>query len=220
MNTGSGVQLFPRRKQGEGGCPPVKGRSPVLIELDSISALFDTPQMVAARTLGISLTTLKQVCRKLGVTRWPYMRTARKRLLARHVSGVDIEEFGDDSADGSTSESDDTSCSQSTSSTACTVKECASDNSEDEVTCTPAAHAPASYLDTHAPPPCQDDDLTTDDLAWLVGGYADATHIKPEDLWWHGVEYPLHARPQGAYEKMHANVFVSSGFQAFHSQVW
>ena len=39
--------------------------------------LFGRPQPEAAQILGISLTTLKQVCRRLGVTRWPYRRPSK-----------------------------------------------------------------------------------------------------------------------------------------------
>lgn len=47
--------------------------------LEALVTLFDWPnvrvsQPEAARTLGISLTTLKQICRRLGFPRWPYKR--------------------------------------------------------------------------------------------------------------------------------------------------
>ena len=35
-----------------------------------------------ARDLGISLTALKQVCRKLGIVRWPYMRSSK--IYSKH----------------------------------------------------------------------------------------------------------------------------------------
>lgn len=67
------VQLFPRRKVGDTVFPE-KGRLPVKIDRKTIESLFGMPQPNAARKLGISLTSLKQVCRKLGVTRWPCQR--------------------------------------------------------------------------------------------------------------------------------------------------
>ena len=67
------VHLFPRRKAGDTVFPE-KGRLPVKVDRKTIEAMFGMPQPHAARTLGISLTSLKQVCRKLGVTRWPCQR--------------------------------------------------------------------------------------------------------------------------------------------------
>jgi hypothetical protein len=51
-----------------------KGRPPVKVDVGAVRALFNVPQPVAAKSLGISLTALKQLCRKLGVARWPYQR--------------------------------------------------------------------------------------------------------------------------------------------------
>ena len=67
------VHLFPRRKAGD-HIFPEKGRLPVKVDRETVESLFGVPQPDAARALGISLTSLKQVCRKLGVTRWPYQR--------------------------------------------------------------------------------------------------------------------------------------------------
>lgn len=54
--------------------PPVRGRPPVKVDIEALQLLFDRPQPEAASSLGISLTSLKLVCRKLGMTRWPYRR--------------------------------------------------------------------------------------------------------------------------------------------------
>ena len=51
-----------------------RGRPPVEVDSSKIRALFVVPQPIAAKTLGISLTALKQLCRKMGVSRWPYRR--------------------------------------------------------------------------------------------------------------------------------------------------
>jgi hypothetical protein len=53
---GSGVKLFPRCKG-----PITKGRSPMLLNFETVADLFGRPQCEAARELGISITTLKQV---------------------------------------------------------------------------------------------------------------------------------------------------------------
>eukprot|EP00960_Hanusia_phi_P021160 625094-Hanusia_phi.AAC.1 len=39
-----------------------------------LSELFHLRQQEAAQHLGISLTSLKTACRRLGLDRWPYMR--------------------------------------------------------------------------------------------------------------------------------------------------
>jgi len=68
------VWIYPRRKAGESGATPARGRNPVQLTRSAVAALFPTPQADAAQVLGISITALKAVCRKLGISRWPYMR--------------------------------------------------------------------------------------------------------------------------------------------------
>lgn len=70
------VKLFPRRKAGHNEVHE-KGRPPVKVSVETIEAMFCMPQAAACKVLGISLTALKQVCRKLGITRWPYQRRKR-----------------------------------------------------------------------------------------------------------------------------------------------
>mmetsp|Transcript_19250 Transcript_19250/g.63676 ORF Transcript_19250/g.63676 Transcript_19250/m.63676 type:complete len:184 (-) Transcript_19250:137-688(-) len=81
----STVQLFPRRKLGDSDIPQ-RGRAPLTIDLPVIQSLFSIPQVEACKVLGVSLTAMKQLCRKLGVSRWPYTRpctTGRRRHRAR-----------------------------------------------------------------------------------------------------------------------------------------
>ena len=78
------VHLFPRRKAGsKDASPPAKGRAPILVSYQAIASFFGQPQNDAARQLGISLTALKQVCRKLGLPRWPYMRPCKSESPKR-----------------------------------------------------------------------------------------------------------------------------------------
>ena len=78
------VRLFPRGKsKAVAHAGPRKARSPMLFSYQAISSLFDRPQKDAAGRLGISLTTLKQVCRKLGVLRWPYTRGSSASVRVR-----------------------------------------------------------------------------------------------------------------------------------------
>jgi len=70
------VRLFPRRKKDDVVSANFKGyrrneRSPHNLDLPTIAKLFCFVQNDAARELGISVTTLKQVCRKLSIERWP-----------------------------------------------------------------------------------------------------------------------------------------------------
>ena len=71
----SAVRVFPRRKGSERSCVcPEKGRVPLRFDLKSIQPLFALTQKDAAKHLGISLTALKKVCRKLGVRSWASAR--------------------------------------------------------------------------------------------------------------------------------------------------
>jgi hypothetical protein len=78
------VCIFPRRKAGESvrTCPE-KGRAPLKFDLASIQPLFALSQKDAARALGISLTALKTMCRKLGITSWVQVRDVRAQASPR-----------------------------------------------------------------------------------------------------------------------------------------
>ncbi|EKX35085.1 hypothetical protein GUITHDRAFT_118741 [Guillardia theta CCMP2712] len=73
---GSCVTILPRRRKGSPlpHADPVK--RPVFLTSKDILALFHMQQKSAADKLGISLTALKMACKKLGLPRWPYMRTS------------------------------------------------------------------------------------------------------------------------------------------------
>ena len=61
------------------GKPSHEG-SPVSITLKDLLSLAHLTLPAAAKTLGISSTALKGVCRKLGIQRWPYW--ARRGIAA------------------------------------------------------------------------------------------------------------------------------------------
>jgi hypothetical protein len=75
------VLLYPRRKQADRSNAavqqPQRGRKPIAIERSTFEAVFHMPQPDAAKQLGISLTSMKQVSRKLGLTKWPYRRQCK-----------------------------------------------------------------------------------------------------------------------------------------------
>ena len=56
--------------------------SPVDVDLETLKSKFGMRLSDAAKSLGISMTSFKQVCRKLGVARWP--RSQRPRPGAHH----------------------------------------------------------------------------------------------------------------------------------------
>ncbi|EKX34097.1 hypothetical protein GUITHDRAFT_155840 [Guillardia theta CCMP2712] len=61
-----------------------KSRS-VKLDLNMISTLYNMRQEDAATTLGISLTSLKIACRRLGLKRWPNSRVAAgSPILVEH----------------------------------------------------------------------------------------------------------------------------------------
>jgi hypothetical protein len=83
--------------------PPRKGRPPVKVEEKAIRALFAVPQPSAAKALGISLTALKQVCRKLNIPRWPYQRGGTQQVADEHVARVAVgSRFGSEASTAST----------------------------------------------------------------------------------------------------------------------
>ena len=54
-----------------------KGRPAARVDVNSMRTMFGMPQPEAAKALGVSLTTLKQACRRLGLSRWPYRRPSK-----------------------------------------------------------------------------------------------------------------------------------------------
>ena len=57
------------------------------VTLDSLSCLFGGTQQAAAHQLGVSLWTMKKICRSLG-TRWPSSDRRHKRWSAPAEEGV------------------------------------------------------------------------------------------------------------------------------------
>ncbi|EKX48585.1 hypothetical protein GUITHDRAFT_105729 [Guillardia theta CCMP2712] len=80
------VFLFPRSKSGR-KLLPHKGRRPQAFDLPALQSHFHLPLLQASAALGISVTALKKLSRKLGIGRWPYQRrstpTASPRRAAR-----------------------------------------------------------------------------------------------------------------------------------------
>jgi hypothetical protein len=58
---------------------PFRSSSPVELDLELMESKFDMRLSDAAKSLGISTTSFKQVCRKLGIARWPRRPKASSR---------------------------------------------------------------------------------------------------------------------------------------------
>ncbi|EKX32375.1 hypothetical protein GUITHDRAFT_121454 [Guillardia theta CCMP2712] len=56
-------------------------RDHVRLDLATVSSLYHLRQIEAAQFLGISLTSLKSACRRLGVERWPYRRETAQEAV-------------------------------------------------------------------------------------------------------------------------------------------
>ena len=89
------VSLFPRRKKCMENSPALglsRSRSnpdhrsgttvPLTICRQEVTKRFHMKQNEAAMELGISLTALKKVCRKMGVPRWPYTKHSTHKRAA------------------------------------------------------------------------------------------------------------------------------------------
>ena len=70
------VRLRPRRRTWDRNRPK---HEEVDLTVEALTALFGMRLADAARSLGVSVTTFKAVCRRLGIERWPYSRRGRAR---------------------------------------------------------------------------------------------------------------------------------------------
>ncbi|EKX53854.1 hypothetical protein GUITHDRAFT_150317, partial [Guillardia theta CCMP2712] len=73
------VRIFPRRKAFQDS-KPYKGKA-LMVDISTLQPLFGLPQEEASKLLGISVTAMKQLCRKLGVGRWPYQKPSHKEMV-------------------------------------------------------------------------------------------------------------------------------------------
>jgi len=66
------VLVYPRRKMGEEKMG--SERPPVVVTRDYLKSSFHMPLTTVAKNLNISATVLKQLCRRVGIQKWPYKR--------------------------------------------------------------------------------------------------------------------------------------------------
>ena len=65
--------ITPRRRSGQ------DRRAPVVLTRELIESYFTMPLSAASKDLGLCATAIKKVCRKMGISKWPF----RDRLLAQ-----------------------------------------------------------------------------------------------------------------------------------------
>jgi len=66
------VLVYPRRKLGQEKMG--SERPPVVVTRKYLESNYDIPLTVVAKKLNISATVLKQLCRRVGIAKWPYKR--------------------------------------------------------------------------------------------------------------------------------------------------
>ena len=105
------VTLFPRRKKDARGRNATqtiqrrRGASPLVFSRANVVELFDCSQHEAAAHLGVSTTSLKKICRQLGIVRWPYSK--RKKVCPARDSDSNVSLSDTGSSCGSLHESRD-----------------------------------------------------------------------------------------------------------------
>jgi hypothetical protein len=202
---GAHVRLFPRRKL-IGGEIPEKGRAPLKVDMAAIQALFGRPQSDAAKEIGISLTALKQICRKLGIQRWPYQRLCKSgRKSAKPASATSC--VAGPHRVASNRNADEDHMSESEASTA--DAESADDEPCVNVDASSAADTPpsaaalggasaffhprdASYYCHQAGDACEPVSLQLHQLESCRPGFMDAQDDEGDDLAWMAVQLPDH----------------------------
>ena len=82
------VRIHPRRKAADtvnddhkmtNGGESRRKREPMTFTTDDISPYFNLPQKQACDALGVSLTSMKHICRSLGLSKWPYRRRCDRK---------------------------------------------------------------------------------------------------------------------------------------------
>ena len=71
------VRLRPRRRTWDRNRPR---HEEVDLTAEVLAGLFGMPMADAARSYGVSPTTMKRACRRLGIGRWPYSRAGKVKV--------------------------------------------------------------------------------------------------------------------------------------------
>jgi hypothetical protein len=74
------VSMRPRRRAAS---VPEELRAPIEVTLQALTAHFHMPLYKAASSFGIGVSSLKNVCRRLGLQGWPFQKKGRPRRTPR-----------------------------------------------------------------------------------------------------------------------------------------
>ena len=87
------VRLRPRRRTWDRNRPRHEA---VDLTAEVLAGLFGMPMADAARSYGVSPTTMKRACRRLGIGRWPYSRAGKAKVVlsASFASVVSVSGVG------------------------------------------------------------------------------------------------------------------------------
>ena len=73
------VRVYPRRMDRKSVRSTNIPQSPIVLTRKMLEPFFGRPLSEAAEHVGLSITALKSVCRKLGIRRWPYQQSKSRR---------------------------------------------------------------------------------------------------------------------------------------------
>ena len=73
------VHVYPRRMDRKSVRSTNIPQSPIVLTRKMLEPFFGRPLSEAAEHVGLSITALKSVCRKLGIRRWPYQQSKSRR---------------------------------------------------------------------------------------------------------------------------------------------
>jgi hypothetical protein len=82
------LTILPRRRAGQ---PEDKKRDPIVLTRKDLKELYGMQLSEAAARLDISTTAMKAVCRRAGITRWPYRRIQFYKSRGIKLSSVSDE---------------------------------------------------------------------------------------------------------------------------------
>jgi hypothetical protein len=82
---GDDFKVFPRRKAGKKNGDAE--RAPVVVTQKTIQECFELPLHVASERLGICMTAIKRVCRKMGIKKWPYREQRDRAPAGEKIAG-------------------------------------------------------------------------------------------------------------------------------------
>mmetsp|Transcript_5265 Transcript_5265/g.12653 ORF Transcript_5265/g.12653 Transcript_5265/m.12653 type:complete len:165 (-) Transcript_5265:186-680(-) len=98
-STRNQVFVLPRKKQG---APELNHRF-LTISRTRLESMFHMPIKDAADQLDICATSLKRVCRSLGINRWPYVKVQKKSEDSSDHAAVSSPQQATDASQASTS---------------------------------------------------------------------------------------------------------------------